>query len=225
MDKAAAMRARLIEQVSRMLERPGMFATHDQDFEFMCQMRLEDLRFLDGLPELTRDELGLSNKYRSCGVPGPFREAFGDRARYYNEVASVYAEIFHRYGYLAINRLVSDTEWTTLLAATDSAYNDVDIRLSEIVGAFGPPSFKIGKRLLCYAPENGTGWVFVDGFVFTPDDHGAPRTLISRNPTTPYSAASAFRGPISGPACASARAVRPCDTAPTWNGSPEHVAQ
>jgi hypothetical protein len=88
MDKAGAMRTRLIEQVTQMLRHPGMYGINDQDFETMCKLRLDDLRFLDDLPELTRDELGLSNKYRSCGIPGPFRETFGDKARYYSEVAS-----------------------------------------------------------------------------------------------------------------------------------------
>lgn len=169
MGKAAAMRARLIEQISRMLQRPGMYATHDQDFEVMCQMRLGDLRFLDGLPELTRNDLGLSSKCRSCGISGPFREVFGKETRCYNEVASVYAEIFHRYGYLAIDRLVSDNEWTALLSEADSAYTEGDTRLSEIVDAFGPPSFRIGRWLLCYAPEEGTGWVFFDESDYMPD--------------------------------------------------------
>lgn len=195
MDKAAAMRARLIEQISRMLQRPGMYATHDQDFEFMCRMRLEDLRFLDGLPELTRDDLGLSNKYRSCGVPGPFWDAFGKETRCYNEVASVYAEIFHRYGYLTTARLVSDNDWTALLAAADSAYSEGDTRLSEIVETCGLPSFKIGKWLLCYAPEAGTGWILFDGFVYTPDEHGAPQTPFRGYPDDPILRSIRLPGP------------------------------
>jgi hypothetical protein len=195
MDKAAAMRARLIEQVTQMLHRAGMYTAHDQDFEIICKMRLEDLRFLDGLPEPTRDDLGLSDKYRSGGIPGPFRETFGDEARYYNEVASVYAEIFHHYGYLTVDRLVPDEPWSTLLAAADSAYTGRDTRLSEIIETFGPPSFKIHKYVHCYAPESGTGWAFFDGFSYTPDDHGAPETPFRGYPSDPVLRSIRLPGP------------------------------
>lgn len=121
MDKAIAMRARLIEQVSQMLRRPSMYAVHDQDLETLCWFRLRDLRFLDNLPEPSRDELKLSGKYRSCGIPGPFREAFGNENRYHSEVASVYAEIFYNYGYLTADRLIPDDEWTRLLTAAGTA--------------------------------------------------------------------------------------------------------
>jgi hypothetical protein len=171
MDKAAAMRARLIEQVSMMLQRPGMFSNHDQAFEIMCQMRLGDLRFLDGLPEPTRDELGLAQKYKQCGVPGPFWEVFGKKFRCYNEVASVYAEIFHEFGYLTPNRVIPAGDWAFLLTAAASAYTGDDTRLSAIVDTFGPPSFKIGRWILCYAPEEGTGWVFFDGSDHMPDNY------------------------------------------------------
>lgn len=169
MEKTAAMRARLLEQVASMLRRPGMYANHDQAFETMCLMRLEDLRFLDGPSELNRDELGVGQKYGPCGVPGPFWTAFGDKFRRCNEVASVYAEIFHRFGYLTPERLVPAEDWTVLLAAADSAYTGNDVHLSAIAEAFGPPSFKVGRWILCYAPEEGTGWVFFDGSDHTPD--------------------------------------------------------
>jgi hypothetical protein len=195
MDKAVAMHARLIEQVSQMLQRAGMYAVHDQDFESLCWLRLGDLRFLDDLPEPSRDELGLSDKYRSCGIPGPFREAFGKEHRYYNEVASVYAEVFHRYGYLTPGRLVPDEEWPGLLAAADSAYRDADTRLSDVVEDLGPPSFKIHRYLLCYGPESGTGWVFFDGFTYHPDEHGAPQTVFTGYPADPILRSIRLPGP------------------------------
>jgi hypothetical protein len=195
MDKAAAMRARLIEQVAQMLHRPGMYAAYDQDFEIICNMRLDDLRFLDGLPELTRDDLGLSDKYRSCGIPGPFREVFGKDTRFYSEVASVYAEIFHHYGYLTADRLVPDEPWSALLAAADSAYTGRDARLSEIVKTFGPPSFKIHKYVYCYAPESGTGWAFFDGFNYTLDVRGAPATPFRGYPSDPVLRSIRLPGP------------------------------
>lgn len=169
MEKTAAMRARLIEQVSQMLQRPGLYSSHDQAFEIMCRMRLGDLRFIDGLSEPTRDELGLSPKYGPCGVPGPFWDAFGNKFRYSNEVASVYAEIFHGFGYLTPDRLVPSAAWAALLAAADSAYAGEDAHLSEVVSDFGPPSFKVGRWILCYASDDGTGWIFFDGSDYTPD--------------------------------------------------------
>jgi hypothetical protein len=101
----------------------------------------------------------------------------------------------------------------------------VDSRLSEIVGAFGPPSFKFGKWLLCYAPENGTGWVFVDGFVFTPDDHGAPQTPFRGYPDDPILRSIRLPGPDFEAGLRLSPRGAALDTAPTWNGSPEHVTQ
>lgn len=195
MDKAIAMRTRLIEQVSQMLRRPGMYAVHDQDLETLCWFRLRDLRFLDDLSEPSRDELGLSGKYRSCGVPGPFREAFGDESRYHSEVASVYAEIFHHYGYLTADRLIPDDEWPHLLTAADTAYGEADTRLNEIVDAFGPPSFKIGRWLLCYSPADGTGWVCFDGFQYHPDGHGARQAVFTGYPDDPILRSIRLPGP------------------------------
>lgn len=169
MPKAAAMRVRLIEQISKMLQRPGMYAVNDQDFELVCWLRLGDLRFLDDLPELSRDELGLSNKYGPSGIPGPFRGVFGHEHRYYNEVASLYAEVFHRYGYFTPDRLIPQDEWQHLLNAIDSDYGEADARLSEVVGACGPPSFKIGRWILCYAPEDRSGWIYFDSSAYEPD--------------------------------------------------------
>jgi hypothetical protein len=171
--------------------------------------RLEDLRFLDGLPELTRDDLGPSKKYRSCGIPGPFRETFGDKARYYGEVASVYAEIFHCYGYLTVDRLLPDGTWPALLAAADSAYTDRNTCLSEIVETFGPPSFKIHKYAYCYAPENRTGWVFFDGFAYTSDEDGAPEPTFSGYPSDPGLRSIRLPGPTSRSHCGSLGKAKP----------------
>ncbi|GAA2170250.1 hypothetical protein GCM10009783_48160 [Glycomyces lechevalierae] len=189
------MRTRLIEQVTQMLRRPGLYVINDQDFESMCKLRLDDLRFLDGLPEPTRDDLGLSDKYRSCGIPGLFREAFGTDTRFHSEVASLFAEIFHGYGYLTVDRLLPDEPWSALLAAADSAFNGRDAHLSEIVKAFGPPSFRIHKYVYCYAPESGTGWAFFDGFGYTPDDHGAPATTFRGYPSDPVLRSIRLPGP------------------------------
>jgi hypothetical protein len=67
--------------------------------------------------------------------------------------------------------------------------------MSEIVETFGPPSFKIHKYVHCYAPEKGTGWVFFDGFGYTPDDDGAPEIPFRSYPSNPVLRSVRLPGP------------------------------
>ncbi|GAB3649176.1 hypothetical protein [Glycomyces tarimensis] len=115
-------------------------------------------------PELDFHSLGIGAKYGKCGVSGPFHQRFGRELRFYNEMGSVVAEIFHQHGYFTPERLVPDEAWPKLVEAADAAYVDTDVHMSEILDAFEPPSLKIGRDLLCYAPENDTGWLFIDCF-------------------------------------------------------------
>jgi hypothetical protein len=164
MDIGSAMRQRLINELDFIIRRPAMYSSDGSSLQTICSMRLRDLLFLDGKPELDFHDLGIGAKYGKCGVVGPFHQRFGRERRFYNEVVSVFAEIFHQHGYLNLERLVPHEAWPKLVEAADAAYVDTDVRMSEILDAFGPPSLKIGRDLLCYAPENGTGWIFIDCF-------------------------------------------------------------
>jgi hypothetical protein len=77
------------------------------------------------------------------------------------EVASVYAELFHRLGYLSVDRLLTAGEWAPLEHLREWV-GDRDVRRGEVEATFGPPSLLADKRVLCYAPEDGSGWVFFD---------------------------------------------------------------
>ncbi|WP_030155641.1 hypothetical protein [Glycomyces sp. NRRL B-16210] len=164
MDIGSAMRQRLIDELDLIIRRPGMYSSDGISLQAICSMRLSDLLFLDGTPEMDFHSLGIGAKYGKCGIIGPFHQRFGRERKFYNEVASVFAEIFHQHGYFTPERLVPDEEWSKLVETADTAYVDTDVRMSEILDAFGPPSLKIGRDLLCYAPEDGTGWVFIDCF-------------------------------------------------------------
>ena len=52
----------------------------------------------------------------------------------------------------------------TALAGVRDWIADRDVRRGEVVEAFGPPSFEIGRHILCYAPDDGSGWIFFDCF-------------------------------------------------------------
>lgn len=84
---------------------------------------------------------------------GPSAAIFGAERRCVEEVASVYAEFFHR--------LLTAEEWAPFATMRDWVA-DRDIRRSEVEATFGRPSMALDDRVLCYAPEDGSGWVFFD---------------------------------------------------------------
>lgn len=76
----------------------------------------------------------------------------------------MYAEQFHRLGYLPVDRELDHTAWTNLIRNVHPRFEEKDVRRSEVEAMFGPASLVVGKRVLCYAPVDGTGWVFFDCF-------------------------------------------------------------
>lgn len=144
------------------LTRPGMYATDGRAYDVQAGTLLADLCFLDEREtdgERVREVL---RGYGTLGVVGPFEALFGEGGRYVDEVASVFAEQFHSLGYLAVDRLLDKAGWDELIGSLHDRFDGHDVRRSEVEAAFGPPSLAIGKRVLCYAPSEGAGWVFFD---------------------------------------------------------------
>jgi hypothetical protein len=102
--------------------------------------------------------------FGKLGVHGPFAALFGREYNCAAEVASVFAEQFHRLGYLAVDRLLDPGEWSRLLTGLEERFAGRDVRRSEVVAESGPPSLVVDKRVLCYAPADRSGWVVVDCF-------------------------------------------------------------
>jgi len=163
MRTADEMRERWLRELPLILRRPGMYATDGQNVDVFLSMRMRDMCFLD---DRDADDTGIRTamlSYGKLGVVGPFQAVFGERSPYTDEVASVWAEVFHRLGYLAVDRLLGPAERAPLTGLRDWIA-DRDVRRGEVLDTFGPPSFEIGRNILCYAPDDGSGWTFFDCF-------------------------------------------------------------
>jgi hypothetical protein len=130
--------------------------------ERVAGMRLGDLCFIDGRDQEYEDTTNALRRFGKLGVHGPFAALFGQERSCTAEVASVYAEHFHRLGYLAVDRLLDETGWRMVTGELRDRFDDRDVRRSEIEAVFGPPSLAVGRRVLCYAPSDSCGWMFVD---------------------------------------------------------------
>ncbi|WP_203717736.1 hypothetical protein [Asanoa siamensis] len=48
--------------------------------------------------------------------------------------------------------------WRRITAGVDGR----DLRYEQVLDEFGTPGLIVSRRVLCYAPPDGSGWVFVD---------------------------------------------------------------
>lgn len=140
-----------------------MFASSGREMQLLADGLLSDLCFLDDRDadyEHAREEL--LHRYGKLGVAGPF-EAMFDSEQCQAEVASLYAEVFCRLGYLVVDHQVSSGQWRELAAGLRNMFEDQDLRLSEAEAKLGPASLVVNHRVLCYASSvPGDGWLFVD---------------------------------------------------------------
>jgi len=124
---------------------------------------LSDLCFVDERDsdfEAAREARGL---YGKRGVAGAFNAVLGPDCPYIAEVASVYAEDFHRLGYLEVEPRLDAAAWTSLLEGLQDTYHQSDCRQSDVVAKHGPPDLVVDKRVLCYvSPAGDGGWVYFD---------------------------------------------------------------
>jgi hypothetical protein len=148
----------------RFVTRPGMYAVDGRAYDIQARTLLADLCFLDER-DADKDSVHQALRgYGKLGVIGPFTALFGQDDRYVDEVASVFAEQFHRLGYLAVDRTLDPADWSDLTAGLHQRFDGRDVRRSEVEATYGTPSLIVGKRVLCYAPGNGTAWAFFDCF-------------------------------------------------------------
>jgi hypothetical protein len=163
-----------------------MWARDGQEMGTVAGMRLRDLCLVDGRDQECRDMTNSLRRFGKLGVNGPFAALFGQENRYTAEVAAIYAEHFHRLGYLTVDRLLVGSEWSVATDNLRDRISDRDVRRSEIVEEFGPPSLAVDKRVLCYAPSDGSGWMFVDCWVesqtrYVPDEGHFETTSLDRS--------------------------------------------
>jgi|SRR5215467_11017673 len=164
MRSAAELRQRWLETVSNMIMRPGMYASSGHQFDAMARTLLGDLCFLDDRDQDLKAVETVLHSFGKLGVAGPFIALFGEECTCVAEVASVFAEQFHRLGYLSLSRLLAGDEWDQLTAGLRERVDGKDVRRGEVEASFGQPSLLVDRRILCYAPVASSGWVFIDCF-------------------------------------------------------------
>jgi hypothetical protein len=162
MRSAEDLRARWLDLIVSIMERTGMFAATGREMQLLVGQLLKDLCFLDDRDADGEQELSRLRSYGKLGVTGPF-EALFRSPRCQAEVASVYAEVFHRLGYLAIDNLVSEERWHEMTSGLRGHFEDHDVSLDEAGRILGEPSLVVDRKILCYAPaDRAEGWLFVD---------------------------------------------------------------
>jgi len=153
---------RWLQLIPLIIDRVGMYASTGREMQIVAEHLLADLTFLDGREgdwERARREL---HSYGKQGVAGPFEALFGS-PRCQGEVASVYAEVFHRFGYLAVDHLAGRSRWLELTGGLRERFEDRDVLRSEAEDMLGPPSLVAGRTVLCYAAADPpSGWLFID---------------------------------------------------------------
>jgi hypothetical protein len=141
-----------------------MWSSSGPAFDVMARRLMADLCFLDERDQDFEAVHAVLSGYGTLGVAGPFIALFGKGHSCAAEVASVFAEQFHSLGYLLPDRELDPHEWRDLTGTIGERFDGRDVRRAEVITAYGAPSLVIDKRILCYAPMDHSGWVFIDCF-------------------------------------------------------------
>ncbi|MFF0491728.1 hypothetical protein ACFYTQ_22095 [Nocardia sp. NPDC004068] len=155
------LKRRWLTEARQVFARPGMYARSGPEMESVAGERLGDLCYLDERDDEYEQVRKFLRGFGKLGVHGPFAAVFDVERRCTDEVASVYAEVYHRLGYLPVERLLTAEEWLPLTRLREWV-GVRDVRRGEVEAAFGAPSLLVGRRVLCYAPADGGRWVFFD---------------------------------------------------------------
>jgi hypothetical protein len=149
----------LVTRLNGALRRPGMYGS-----ELAIRLFLDAVAFADAAEQAWQKELeGLRTRraLSATGVAGAFLDLWGDAHE--GSVASVYAEIAHRQGWLRLDRTLTSAEHD-VIRRVSATWCRKDRLLSDIVTAFGPPSVLFGgnnpnyPKTLAYAtdrPDDG----------------------------------------------------------------------
>ncbi|GAA3119908.1 hypothetical protein GCM10010466_08440 [Planomonospora alba] len=162
MRSATELRQRWLETIPRVMARTRMYARDGREMETVGRTLLENLCFVDERDDDFAAVGGMfAGRYGEFGVHGPFAAMFGRDRGCVEEVASVYAEQFHRLGYLEVGRVLGESAWNALIGEVRGRFGERDMRRDEVEAAFGAPGLVVGGRVLCYVSAAGE-WAFFD---------------------------------------------------------------
>ncbi|MGW5190605.1 hypothetical protein ACWEOO_15210 [Kribbella sp. NPDC004138] len=146
-----------LDRLNQALRRPGMWGG-----EVTIRLFLDAVAFVDGGHEewgREHDDLRARAAFTSVGVRGAFAAILPRYADTDAAVASVYAEIAWRHGWLTVDRTLPDQEHRQL-SADSGRWGARDFQLDEIQAELGPPSVLFGGhnprygKTLAYAPTD-----------------------------------------------------------------------
>lgn len=132
--------------------------------ETALRLYLAAVAFADAAEQVWQEELKdlQTRVVFSTGVRGAFQDLWCDTHE--GSVASVYAEIAHRQGWLRLDRTLTSSEYDEIRHASKTWCRE-DRFLSDVVKAFGPPSVLFG----------GTNPNYPKTLAYTSDRRDAPR--------------------------------------------------
>ncbi|MFE9796561.1 hypothetical protein ACFYRL_33065 [Streptomyces goshikiensis] len=136
---AQEVREYLLTHLNDALRRPGMYGG-----EAALRLYLGAVAFAADAEQEWQEELKDLQTRRgpsSSGVRGAFQDLWGDAHE--GAVASVYAEIAHRQGWLRLDRTLTSAEYDEIRRISESWCRE-DRLLSDVVTRFGPPSILFG---------------------------------------------------------------------------------
>ncbi|MFI0811851.1 hypothetical protein [Streptomyces echinatus] len=151
---AHEVREYLLTHLNDTLRRPGMYGG-----EMALRLYLDAVAFAHASEQAWQQELkDLQTRQgsSSTGVRGAFQALWGDTHE--GAVASVYAEIAHRQGWLRLDRTLTSAEHDEIRRVTGT-WCRKDRLLSDVVTTFGPPSVLFGgnnpnyPKTLAYATD------------------------------------------------------------------------
>jgi hypothetical protein len=172
---AEDLRARWLDLIVSIMKHTAACATTGREMQLLAGHLVTDLCFLDDRDADGEQELSRLQSYGKLGVTGAFEALFGS-PRCQAEVASVYAEVFCRLGYLAIGNLVSEERWQEMTAGLRRNFEDHDVSQSEAERILGAPSLVVDRTVLCYARADvAAGWLFIDCHAEQPRYYDAGR--------------------------------------------------
>jgi hypothetical protein len=110
-----------------------------------------------------REYLRTRGAFTSIGVPGAFAYVLPEGKRDHATVASVYAEVARRFGWLLIDRVLTESEQVMLVERAGPRAAD-DRSLSDVLDTWGQPSAWLG----------GTKDLYPKTLAYAVDDREAP---------------------------------------------------
>jgi hypothetical protein len=137
----AGVRHYLTGELNYALCRPGVYGG-----ETALMHCLAALAYVDDREEDWRGERGVLHDrgaFVATGVSGAVERVLGERSE--DVMASVYAELAHRHGWLTLDRVLESAEYDRIRSAVEP-WCASDRTMSDTMAEFGPPSVLLGNR-------------------------------------------------------------------------------